>query len=325
MTLALQSDAEPVHPEPVRIARPKREAELSDLASIEIEDADLFLAAMEQARIKAAFYYFPHLHFAGRSSTRALLWERHAGSILIYQVRRQKEGSEMRLYCPPIPFDAAALRHAMQRMQDFNGSRSGRIAFVPEEQALQVMREGFSIQLKSEDFIYDRAAVVALEGARFAKLRQELSRALRQGHVETRPYTPADRPACLALTEAWRERLVARSMKVGAAYGVTTASLTSAHRFPSSLLAGMVLEIDGKICGFAFSGQLTSSMGCNYACVTDLAYPGLTHVLRHRLMGSFPDLLYFNDADDAKRPELRASKQRLNPVEMHGVFKASTQ
>jgi hypothetical protein len=323
MTLALQSNAAPVHLEPLHTQRPKREDGLADLASIEVEDADTFLSAMERAQVKAAFYFFPHLHFAGRSSTRSMLWERHGESILIYQVRRRKDGSEMRLYCPPFPFDAAALRHAMRRMQDFNGNSSGRITFVPEEQALQVMREGFSIQLKSEDFIYDRAAVVSLEGARFAKLRQELSRAQRQGHVETRPYTTADRAACLALTEAWRERLVAKGMKVGAAYGVTTACLTNSHRFQPPLLLGMVVEIDGKLCGFGFSGQLTSKMGCNYACVTDLAYPGLTLVLRQRVMGAFPDLVHFNDADDAKRPELRASKQRFNPVEMHGVFKAT--
>ncbi|MGO4387391.1 phosphatidylglycerol lysyltransferase domain-containing protein [Microvirga sp. 2YAF29] len=298
---------------------------MADLASIEVEDADLFLGAMEEARVKAAFYFFPHLYFAGRTSTRSLLWERHAGSILIYQVRRQKGGSEMRLYCPPLPFDASALRHAMQRMQEFNSSRSSRISYVPEEQALQVMREGFSIELKSEDFIYDRAAVVALEGARFAKLRQELARALRQGQVETRPYTSADRPGCVALTEAWRERLVARGMKVGAAYGVTSACLTSSHRFQSPLLTGMVVEVDGKLCGFGFSGQLTSGMGCNYACVTDLAYPGLTLVLRRSVMGAFPHLAHFNDADDAKRPELHASKQRFQPVEMHGVFKATLQ
>lgn len=325
MTLALQPSAAPVHPDPIHTLKPKREDRLADLAPIKVEDADLFLSVMEQAGVKAAFYFFPHLYFAGQSRSRSLLWEQHAGSLIIYQVRRQKDGSEMRLYCPPLPFDAAAMRHAMQRMQDFNGSRSGRITFVPEEQALQVMREGFSIQLKSEDFIYDRAAVVALEGSRFAKLRQELSRALRQGQVEARPYASADRSACLALTEAWRERLASRNMKVGAAYGVTKACLTSGHHFQPPLLTGMVVEVDGKVCGFGFSGLLTSRMGCNYACVTDLAYPGLTLVLRRHVMGAFPDIAHFNDADDANRPELRASKQRFNPVEMYGVFKATMQ
>jgi hypothetical protein len=254
-----------------------------------------------------------------------LRWERYAGSILLYQIRREKEGSEMKLYCPPFPFDPAAMRHGMQRMRDFNGGRPSRIVYVQQDEALRVAREGFAITLKSEDFIYDRAAVVAMEGARFAKLRQELSRALRQGQVETRPYTPADRPACLALTDAWRERLVARGMKVGAAYDVTTACLTNSHRFQPPLLTGMVLEVDGKLCGFGFSGQLTSSMGCNYACITDLAYPGLTLILRQRVMGTFPHLVHFNDADDAKRPELRASKQRFNPVELYGLFKATQQ
>jgi hypothetical protein len=230
--------------------------------------------------------------------------------------------AQMSLYFPPFPFDPAALRHALQRMRDFNGKRSGTIVFVQEAQALRIAREGFGISIKWEEFIYDRAAVVALEGPGFRKLRQEMSRALRRGIVETRPFTTADQPACLALAEAWRERLVANGMKIGAAYSHVAACLTAAHRFPSSLLKGLVVGVDGEVRGFAFSGPITSTMGCNYLCITDLSLPGLALLLRYHLMAQFPDLIHFNDAHDAGRPELRALKQRFSPVEMHGIFSA---
>jgi hypothetical protein len=302
----------------------ERAAELTDLAAIQARDADAFLAAAEHERIKSAFYYFPSLYFKGWSRTYILCWERHAGSILVYLIRQRRDnsGAQMSLYFPPFPFDPAALRHALQRMRDFNGNRLSKIVFVQEAQALRIAREGFAISLEWEEFIYDRVAVMALEGSGFRKLRQEMSRALRRGIVKTRPFITADQSACLSLAKAWRKRLVANGMKIGVAYSDVAACLKVADPFPSSLLKGLVVEVDGEVRGFAFSGPITSTMGCNYLCITDLSLPGLALLLRYRLMAQFPDLIHFNDAHDAGRPELRALKQRFNPVEMHGIFSA---
>jgi hypothetical protein len=98
-----------------------RAIDLPDLASIEPEDADTFLTAAENAHVKSAFAYFPRLHFYGQSKAHMLRWERYGGSILVYRIRPRKTGLRMELYVPPFPFDPAALRHALQRMRDFNG------------------------------------------------------------------------------------------------------------------------------------------------------------------------------------------------------------
>jgi hypothetical protein len=74
--------------------------------------------------------------------------------------------------------------------------------------------------------------------------------------------------------------------------------------------------------GFAFSGPITSTVGCNYICITDTNFRGLPHLLRYRLMAEFPDLIHFNDSIDGGRPGLRELKQRFRPVEMYPVFKA---
>jgi hypothetical protein len=299
----------------------ERTVELADLTPVEPEDADVFLAAAENARVKSWFYYFPRLHFYGRFRAHMLRWERQAGSVLVYQVRRRKVGSRMNLYLPPFPFDPAALRHALQRMRDFNGDRSGRILFVQEDEALPIAREGLQIFFKMEEFIFDRAAVMSLEGSGFRSLRQELSRALKPGLVETRPYAAADQPACLALVETWRERLIANGMKP-TAYSHTVACLAAAERFPPSLLNGLVVEVNGEVRGFAFSGPLTPTLGCNYLCITDTSFRGLPHLLRYRLMAEFSDLIHFNDSTDSGRPGLRELKQRFRPVEMHGLYGA---
>jgi hypothetical protein len=321
MTRFLREDAEPANQDRPQFQMADRAVELADLAGVEAEDADAFFTATEHARVKSGVYYFPRLYF-WQTRARMLLWERRAGTILVYEVRRRKVGLQMKLYIPPLPFDPAALRHAVQRMRDFNGDQSSRIIFAQESDAVPLSQEGFAISLKWEEPIFDRAAVMALEGSGFKRLRQELSAALRQGLVETRPYTAVDQPACLALTDAWRERLIAKGMKVADAYSHTVACLTAADRFPPSLLKGLVVEVNGEVRGFAFGGPITSTMGRTYHCITDTNFRGLAYLLRHRLMAEFPDLSHFNDGPDGGLPGLRDLKQRFRPVEMYKAFRA---
>src|ERR687894_1164453 len=114
MALVLRLDEPPAHQDPPPLQRADRTADVADLAPVEVKDADTFLAAAEHARIKSWFYYFPRLYFYGQNKAHRLRWERHAGSILVYQIRQRKVGSQMNsrmdLYLPPFPFDPAALR-----------------------------------------------------------------------------------------------------------------------------------------------------------------------------------------------------------------------
>jgi hypothetical protein len=294
---------------------------LTELSDIKVEDADLFWDAAQEASVKSYLYYFPMLHYYGQHKAHTLLWERHAGSIIVYLLRRRSSGTTLNLFLPPFPFDPVALRYALQRMRELRGDRSGRIIWVQQQEALLVAREGFEIHFKEDEFILDRAAVMALEGPGFRSLRQELSRARKPGLVETRPYRAADQPVCLALAEQWKERL--RSMGMPAdGYRTLISCLATAEHFPRSLLHGLVVEVNGEVRGFAFSGPITQTHGCNFIRISDPDYRGLTHLLAYRLMAEFPELVYFNDSTDNGRPGLRELKQRFRPVEMHGLFGA---
>jgi hypothetical protein len=299
----------------------QRNIGLESLATVEIGDAEIFLSAAEEARVKAWLYYFPLLHFYGQFRAHMLLWERYAGSLLVYQIRRREGRSRMDLYLPPFPFDPAALRYAQQRIRDFNGDRLGRIVWVQERDALPVARAGFEVFYREEEFIFDRAAVMALEGSSFKKLRNKISGALRQGHVDTRPYTAADQAACLSVLESWRERLIASGIAPNG-YRYTRSCLATAERFPHALLNGLVAECDGEVRGFAFTGLLAHTLGCNFLCITDTNYRGLSYLLCYRHMAEFPGLVHFNDSSDTGRPGLRESKQLFRPIEMHGLFGA---
>ena len=81
---------------------------LTNLAPVGIEDAEVFLAAAERARVKAWLYYFPLMYFHGQFRAHMLRWERYADSILVYQIRRKQGRSRLDLYLPPFPFDPAA-------------------------------------------------------------------------------------------------------------------------------------------------------------------------------------------------------------------------
>jgi hypothetical protein len=296
--------------------------ELSGLAAINVEDHKIFSDAVESSPITSHLHYFPFLNlFGNHVKKQALIYEQFEGSVLIYLLRQGQRRLRLSLYLPPFPFSLAALRHAQERMQDFNGSRSGKIVWVQESDVIPVARAGFEIFFKEEEFIFDRAAVMALEGPGFRSLRQELSRAKKPGQVETRHYTPKDREACIALVDDWWDRLVATGMKANG-YAYTIACLEMADRFPQSLLNGLVVEVNGEVRGFAFSGSVTGTMGCNFLCITDNAFRGLPHLLRYQLMDEFPGLIRFNDSTDAGRPGLRELKQRFRPVAMHGLFGA---
>lgn len=227
----------------------------------------------------------------------------------------------MKLYLSPFPFDPDALRHALGRMRDFNGGAPGRIKWIPEEDALDIARQGLSVSFREEEYVFGREAVMKLEGSGFAKLRQEIARARRAGEVAIRPYRPEDREPCLALAESWKQRLEAAGIKVGG-HRTKRTCLTEAPRLAPPLLNGMVIEVDGIVRGVGFSGRITEETGCNFLSITDSRFRGLPYLLCYALMEAMPELSYFNDGNDARRPGLREQKERFRPVRRLGVYGA---
>jgi hypothetical protein len=294
--------------------------QMSDLRPIAPGDANEFLAAAEAGEVDCWFAFFPRLYFYGGIKNHDLLWERYNESILVYQARRKKDEVQLNLYLPPFPFDPAALRHAQERMQAFNKGPGGRIVFVQETEALKVARVGFEITFKEQQYIYDRAAVLALEGSRYSTLRRKLATAARDA-IEVRPYEMSDQAACLALTKSWRERLISTGINP-TSYRHTVECLKEAHLFPSSLLKGMVAEIGGVLAGYAFAGPITSRTGALYITINDTRAPSVAYLLRHELMKAMPALHQFNDSSDSKRAGLRDLKQRFRPKAMLNIYGA---
>lgn len=304
------------------LAAVSRQPALNGLARVQAQDAGTFVDACEAAGGRSYVHYFPFLHFYG--SDGRLRWERYDGSVLIYQIRRQPAGGRhMTLYLPPMPFDLKALRHASDRIRDYNASKTVRIIWVAEEEVPKVARAGFSIFFKIDEFIHDRAEVMKLEGPSFRSLRQDLSRVRRTENLETRPYRKEDETACLAVLEDWEKRMSANGVKLTVGTYATRACLAEASRFAHPLLGGLVAQVDGIVRGFAFAGRISREMGCVYLCYTDIRFRGLPQLLRYQLMANHPELLYFNGSGDSGRAGLHDFKMQFRPVEMHGRYGAT--
>lgn len=293
----------------------------SDLSVIRAADGDRFQAAMDGGGIKSHHYYFPRLLFGGQRKDRLLLFEEAAGAILLYSLQQRASGLALSLYVPPFPFSGAALQRARDRMRDFNGGRAGRIDWVQEEDAGLVESHGFSASLREREFIYDRAAVAALEGSEFARVRRYLSGLKKHGTLVVRAFTAVDEAACQAVYEKFRGQLQAKGVGPKG-YAAMLRCLNEATQIPASRMRGEVFEIDGTVRGYSFGGPISAAYGCVYLTVSDHEFPGLAYALRHQMMQSFPELAFFNDSTDNNRPGLREMKERFRPVEMHGICKA---
>jgi hypothetical protein len=237
-------------------------------------------------------------------------------------LRKRDERLRLSLFVPPFPFHPDSLRHARDRMRDFNHDRTSRILRIQETEALAVAREGFTIDFRMSEFIYDRASVIALEGSAFQRLRRSISQYAKTPGIIVRDYTEEDQQACMDILKKWYDHLASTGVKIGPYSKYTRECLKSFGKFPGELLSGQVIEINGVIGAFSFGGPINKDYGSVFITVSDHDWPGLAYLQRHCLMALFPELSYFNDFTDSGRPGLAQVKRSFRPIKMHGLYMA---
>jgi hypothetical protein len=235
-------------------------------------------------------------------------------------LREQEERLRLSLFLPPFPFHPVPLRRARERMRDFNHDRASRIIRIQESEALPVAREGFEVSFHSDEYIYDRAAVAALEGNSFKRLRRNISQYANRTVV--RDYKKDDQRACMDLRKKWYDSLRSKGIKIGPYYRYTAKCLEDCNSFSSDILDGEVIEVDGTVRAFSFGGPINRLFGSIFITISDHDMPGLAYLQRYYLITNFPQLTYFNDFSDSGRPGLALMKRTFRPVEMHGLYSA---
>jgi hypothetical protein len=283
-----------------------------------LRDAALYRAKMQFAGRIGWKTYFPYLLSRSRPD-RLVLCEERGDALLVYLLTNGGK-PKFHLLFPPAPWTDEGLAWAEDRLRSFNGGAAPKVESVEESDALRLVRQGYRIQLRDVEYIYDRAAVVAAEGPNFKSLRQKLSVARRHPDLRLRPYKAADEAECAGLLRDWQARRRERGDSPDG-YSYTRRLLRVASDVSDDLMRGEVAEREGRICGFAFGGPIAVNHGSIFVVITDFAVDGLSYLLRQSMMQSFPTLAYFNDSIDSGRVGLRQLKMRFRPADMSPIYR----
>ncbi|OGS10816.1 MAG: hypothetical protein A2234_00415 [Elusimicrobia bacterium RIFOXYA2_FULL_58_8] len=202
-------------------------------------------------------------------------------------------------------------------------NRGERYYYIPESY-IQPHRAGleslFNIteQPGFMDYIYARGDLASLQGRKYAKKRNLLAQfekqtaALRK--VEVLSITANNSHSCLAMLDRWSHapETGARLDMLKCERKAITSSLTN---FEALGMHGIMVLIDGEICGFALGTRLSAdTFVLNFEKALD-SVKGLYQFLDMQLAKSLPPHYAFvNKESDLEKPGLAKTKESYYPV-----------
>ena len=196
-----------------------------------------------------------------------------------------------------------------------------RIENVPQEMIAFFEKNGSSVSLKETEYLYETAALAGLRGDRYKQQRHAYNGFVaKYPSAKLRPYTAADRVACLSLYDRWRER---RSEKFDdPIYNAMLDDSGSAHRIGVSHadalgLLGRVVRIDGEIRGYTFGYPLGAGTFCVLFEITDLGTKGLAQFIYREFCKELMDTYrWINAMDDSGLENLKRVKHAYHPIQL---------
>lgn len=271
---------------------------------------------------RCCFYlYLPYLHLTGLRDGYEMLEERAAGSVILYRAARKGDRLKLEIATPPIPCTKDALSWATQRVREANGGGTVRIRHVESAQMAEVARAGFALAARDEEFVYDRARVLAADGHEYKRFRREISKSQGQPDLVIREYRKEDRAACLAVLGRWRDRMKQAGLRANGCR-LTATCLRNVPDWPETMIRGRVVEIAGEVRGMAFSGPISPTCGSLFISINDTEFRGISQRMAQNQLSLWPNLPYFNDGHDNGRAGLADMKQSFRPVRMNRTYRA---
>ena len=295
---------------------------LHELNILKPADQFRFLEATEAGKQSSWLYFFPFLYCFSKGQRQTLLWEQIDSSICLYLLRKSEDEFKLRLYLPPFPFNLTALRHAEDRLRQFNSDNICKILWIEEAQYSDFSKLGYSIRFVEDEYIFDTKLVVASVGKQFERLRKNINYLLRLPNIEIRGYQAEDEEECLRLLDSWRNSLEnEKGIKTGG-YGYTKNILKSAVEFDEEILKSQVIVIDGHIRSFTFGGKITSSFGSLSMGISDHSFECLGYLQRKEFIKANQHIPFFNDSSDVGRVGLSFIKNAFRPVVKNRLYRA---
>lgn len=295
---------------------------LDGLAHIAMVDQEIFISALRKCSQKCSYYYFPFLHSFARARNQPLLWEKVNGSICVYILNYTEKGPNLRLYLPPFPFTRDALMWAEDRQRNFNGTLQCIIVWADQTVGPELMEQGYRLDFRDTEYIYDGDLVRSTDGSNFSRLRRNLSRVRKLDGLAIRAYDSDDQAACLDLLSRWRKRRKDQGLETDG-YGYTRRIVEHASEFRQDIIRGEVVEINEKLVGFSFGGQITPEMECIFIAISDHDIASLGYVLRQNFVSHGPTKKLYNDGTDGGSVGIRDVKLAFCPVETNYLYRAS--
>ena len=230
------------------------------------------------------------------------------------------------MFLPPLArrVSRPVIDECFNLMDSVNDDRTfSRIENIPAEQVRQFSGEGFVITERAPEYIYDRAIMASLNGAKLKAKRAAINQLLRSFQVTYVPYNIADRQECELLRDSWaNERLRTHD---GYLYRClledTCAAQEVALRLAGELgLAGRLAKSEGRLIGYTFGYALNEETWCVVFEVCDHAYRGLSQYLFKRFCAENYQYRLINAMDDSGLENLRRVKHSYQPREKRAVF-----
>ena len=286
-----------------------------DLREIDLTDLARFKAAVTAGEKLGWAYYLPYLLSKRKPGREAVLIGSENDTLCLYQWTADDDGEHLDLLFPPLPFDATAMRRALERCNDHNGDRSARVMRIDEKDAPAVEATGgLRVKQRRSQYLFAPSTYVDLGGRRLRTVRRHVALFDEIPDVRVVPYTSDHEDACRALLKQWkREHRAAHGTAGGA--GTTTRTIT--------LAGGELIHVGERLVSFAFGGEIRPGVACFLDAKADASVPGLTYAHRRSFMLALSGVELVNDGSDTGREGLRQLKDSFRPVAMHAEFRAS--
>ena len=292
------------------------------LQPLTLKDKPIFDAHAHRTCTRLSHYAFAPLY----------VWKEHfqfywtllADSLCIFA----KQGDDYFMPILPMPYETNSrtylntINKASQFMLASNQNRHiARIENVPQEMISCFEKNGFRATLKETEYLYETEALVGLQGTRYKQQRHTYNGFVaKYPSAKLRPYTAADRKACLLLYDKWRERRSEKSDDP--IYNAMLDDSRSAHRIGVSHadalgLLGRVVRIDGEIRGYTFGYPLNAGTFCVLFEITDLGTKGLAQFIYREFCKELMDTYrWINAMDDSGLENLKRVKHAYHPIQL---------
>lgn len=301
---------------------PELRGALAGLKLLDAADFDRYRDALDVGRPMGWSYYFPLLLTKNKPGRSALLWEDHDGSICLYRWLLRDSRPRLDLYAAPLPMSPSKLERCFERINEFNGDRSGRCSRIDTRDA--EMLSGLPrvrIAKRKSHYLFAPANYTAIAGKKYHTVRRNVQYIEKLKDVEVRPIRSSDAESCHDLLRRWRTAHRAQHRRAGG-FGSSKRAIDLVGVLPERSLRGEVVVIDGRLAAFSLGGELRPGLGCSFERKCDNAFRGLSYFQLRSLLLSLAEYELVNDGSDAGRPGLRQLKDSFRPVAMHVEYSA---